>query len=244
MLLQYSAPKNYPVEELSSNGLLGPITIAYHGLNEAVAITIQKLQCKVWGKKTAMAYLRVQGINKDAITKICGSIWEQPSMWTRGTQLTQHIDVPMHLKFLGVVKTSILMVQEWMTKRHKNNTFLNYTVGCLEFIQKMGLSWCKCIEYKAGKFGGWVSENYLAIARLLPWFYGAIEHIATDRQFADPVGPQKRWTKLENHTWLMIRALDTKGNAAELRDRVHYFMHLLGGPPPIAPSQTGPIHVC
>jgi hypothetical protein len=69
-------------------------------------------------------------------------------MWTRGTQLTQHVDVPMHLIFLGVVKTNILMVQEWMTKRHNNNTFLNYTAGCLEFIQKMGISWCKCIEYK------------------------------------------------------------------------------------------------
>jgi hypothetical protein len=45
----------------------------------------------------------------------------------------------------------------------------------LESIQKLGLSWCKCIAYKSGNLGGWVSENYLSLARVLPWFYGSID---------------------------------------------------------------------
>jgi hypothetical protein len=72
------------------------------------------------------------------------------------------------------------MVHEWMTKRHKSASFIHYTKDTLEYIQKLGLSWCKCIAYKSGNFGGWVSENYLAIGRLLPWFYGSIDHIAED----------------------------------------------------------------
>jgi hypothetical protein len=42
-------------------------------------------------------------------------MWKFPSLWDRGVDLQQHIDVAMHLIFLGVVKTCIQMVQEWTT---------------------------------------------------------------------------------------------------------------------------------
>ena len=110
------------------------------------------------------AYLRVQGLNSEAIALIINKKWKMPATWDRGITLAQHIDVPMHLLFLGIVKTCIQMVHEWMTKRHKCATFVKYATGALESIQVLGLSWCKCIPYKTGKLGGWISEFFLAHA--------------------------------------------------------------------------------
>jgi hypothetical protein len=33
--------------------------------------------------------------------------WMYPAAWIRGVNIEQHIDVPMHLLFLGVVKTTV-----------------------------------------------------------------------------------------------------------------------------------------
>ncbi len=69
--------------------------------------------------------------------------------------------------FSGVVKTCIQLVHDKMTRQHKSSIFVKYARGSLESIQILGLSWCKCMSFKTGKLGGWVSENYLAHARLI-----------------------------------------------------------------------------
>jgi hypothetical protein len=149
-LLRYNPPQNYPgIEEQ-----LGPLQITYGTLIEAVSTSQTKLRNGTWDKIAARSYLRVHGLNKDAIDRICRGDWEHPASWTQGTLLRQHIDVPMHLIFLGVLRTCVQMVHEWMTKRHKSASFIRYTKDTLEFIQKLDLSWYKCIAYKSGNFGG------------------------------------------------------------------------------------------
>lgn len=86
-----------------------------------------------------------------------------------------------------------------------------------------------------------VSENYLAIGRLLPWFYGSIDHIAEDPRCEAPSAPQKQWTKQQNSAWLSIRDLNTKGSAKELCLWVQHYLQAEGGPPPLAPLQGGPL---
>jgi hypothetical protein len=237
ILMWYNPPQNYPgIEEQ-----LGPLHITYGTLIKAVSTSQTKLRNGTWDKIAARSYLRVHGLNKDAIDRICRGDWEHPASWARGTLLHQHIDVPMHLIFLGVLHTCVQMVHEYMTKTHKSASFIRYTKDTLESIQKLGLSWCKCIAYKSGNFGGWVSENYLAIGRLLPWFYGSIDHIAEDLQCEAPSAPQKQWTKQQNFAWLSIRGLNTKGSAKELRLRVQHYLQAEGGPPPLAPLEGGPV---
>ena len=71
--------------------------------------------------------------------------------------------------------------------------------GILKNIQKLNINWCKAIAYKTGKLGGWVSENYLAMARLNKWFYSGIEIITSDESVRDLGAmlniPQDRWLK-------------------------------------------------
>jgi hypothetical protein len=121
-------------------------------------------------KGSARSYLRVHGLNKEAMDHIITGDWEHPALWKRGTELCKHIDVPMQLIFFGILRTCVQMVHGWMTKRHKSAFFSRYTKNSLECIQKLNMSWCKCIIYESGNFGGWVSENYLSLGRLLPWF--------------------------------------------------------------------------
>ena len=144
--------------------MLGPMHITYDKLIEAVSMT----------QKNIMD--RVHGLNKEAIDRIITGDWEHPALWTRGIELCQHIDVPMHLIFLGVLHTCVQMVHGWMTKRHKSASFSCYTKNSPECIQKLNISWCKCIACKSGNFGGWVSENYLS---LVGYYHGFMVPLIT-----------------------------------------------------------------
>ena len=97
------------------------------------------------------------------------------------------------------------------------------------------------MPYKTGKLGGWVSENYLAHARLITWFYGLIDEVAVDQEFIVPNIPQKHWTRQQNQVWLSIRGLNSTGNAVDLRNRVQTYMSMEGGPPPLAPLEGGSV---
>ena len=108
--------------------------------------------------------------------------WPLPAVWKRGVHLYQHPDVPMHLLCLGVVKSVILQVDKWMTKSCKGAPFVKHMMGMLESIHELGLCWCPILPYKGGKFGGWVSENYLTMSRLLKWFYSVLDEIAPDAE--------------------------------------------------------------
>jgi hypothetical protein len=115
VLLHYPPPNDYPTDELSATEKLTPIKLSYSILKRAVSLSLEKYQSGLWMKKNVIAYLRVHGINKDAINMILNSEWKHPPAWQRGITLLQHIDVPMHLIFLGVVKTCIQLVHDWMT---------------------------------------------------------------------------------------------------------------------------------
>jgi hypothetical protein len=119
-----------------------------------------------WDKSSARSYLGVHGLNKEAIDHIITGDWEHPALWTRG----------MHLIFLGVLHTCVHMVHGWMTKRHKSASFCRYTKNSLECIQKLNISWCKCIAYKSGNFDGWVSENHYL---LVDYYHGFMVPLIT-----------------------------------------------------------------
>jgi hypothetical protein len=76
--------------------------------------------------------------------------WSILALWDRGVQLEQ----VMHLLFLGVVRCTLELVQEWSKRQGKNAAFQQYQDGTLDSIQILGLDWCRCMPYKSGKFGG------------------------------------------------------------------------------------------
>jgi hypothetical protein len=276
-LLDFPPPPGYPQDMVPVSGKLSPLKLEYSLMQQAVSLAHEKIVENSWTTDNARTYLRVHGLNSEAIDDIiecaqnCNTYarmkrdqvhsphafaeieqerlhhpelfrqWRFPALWDRGVDLRQHIDVAMHLLFLGVVKTTIQLVKEWAKMRCKYQSFLTYCNGTFETVQSLGLSWCRVLPYSSGKLGGWVSENYLAACRLLPWFYCAIDDIAPDPVFVPPDRPQNNWTSVQNKGWLAARGLDTKGKALEVRTRVNAYMEQPGGAPPVLSPQGGPV---
>lgn len=139
-----------------------------------------------------------------------------PPMWTRGVQFDQHLDVIMHLLFLGVVDKTMDLVTDWCKSRRDGASFSRMVIGRLESVQGLRLDWCKIQPYGGGR-GGWVSENYLGFARLMNWFYLELENIGEFVPYSEPDDkPQDKWTKPENTAWLKARQLSTEGLAQEV----------------------------
>jgi hypothetical protein len=162
------------------------------------------------------------------------TMWRTPAMWDRNLKLEQVIDVIMHLLFLGCQKTITLATQDFLQVKGKGETFLRFMEGTLESIQKLNLSWCKALPYRKGTCVGWVSENLLAFSRLSKWVYSQLPEIASTTVEVDlDLAGKSKWTKDKCVRWLRMRGLDTKGNAAEVKQRVESYFHCAEGIPPV-----------
>jgi hypothetical protein len=169
--------------------------------------------------------------------------WPIPSLWERGVLLEQSPDVPMHLLFLGVVKTTMLRIQQWMSNKRKMSPFVRAMTTQLDSIEKLKLSWMKTLPCKAGKFGGWVSENYVAISRVLKWFYSSLALIASDpAPWVEPNKPPEKWTIVDNRAWLTLHGFPSSDLcASKLKAKVLHCMTEVHPFPPEVAMSAGPV---
>lgn len=162
-----------------------------------------------------------------------------PPLWDRGVSLHQHIDVIMHLLFLGAVDGTVTFINQWLKAHNKYASFMRVVENRLAGVKKLNLNWCKALLFKGEKLGGWVSENYLAFGRLCKWFYLILDGLGQDGTvFVPPNRPQDKWTADHNRGWLKIRGLDTSGRALELRQRVAGYMAESEPPAVLEPAGT------
>ena len=111
--------------------------MTYETMKHALITAHEGMVSENWSNKNAEAYMRVNGLNSEAIqsTIKCGvnckvfaaleeyagddsdefhaflenqtanplllQRWTYPAVWVRGVKLSQHVDVVMHLLFLG-----------------------------------------------------------------------------------------------------------------------------------------------
>jgi hypothetical protein len=162
--------------------------------------------------------------------------WICPASWTCQTDIEQHVDVPMHLVFLGVTKTMAKRIMEWTKQKNKHNSFVLIASGILESVAKLHLDWCIAIPLSGMTFGGWVSENYLALARLFCWFFSKLPSLQQGPEYKDPTRPFTTWTIKEICEWLQVRRLLTIGNKRELMNKLHNIMSSEHVPRPLPPK--------
>ena len=143
-----------------------------------------------------------------------------PAMWNSGLTLNQCPQATMHILFLGIVKKSVLWLQDWSTCQKKYTALQIELEKRTRMIRQLGLSWMKMEPYKGKKLGGWVSENYLAFCRVLPWIYLNLPNLDLDPPYVEPEREKTKWNKKETTAWLKSRNLDTEGNAQALKERV------------------------
>jgi hypothetical protein len=168
------------------------------------------------------------------------ALWERGLSETNPVPLEKAVDVPMHLLFLGVVKTVTKTIQEWCKVRGTQSAFVRSVKGLLKGIKKFNLDWCKTIEYSGGKLGGWVSENYLGFIRVASWFYMQLENLAPDVTYEEPKDkPLSKWTMDETKGWLRARGLKLDGKAKDLKERIRVLCDAKEGPPELIGQKGG-----
>ena len=89
--------------------------------------------------------------------------WKVDPYWNSNVEFNAFIDVIMHLRFLGVVK-SIKEVMNGLIRKERNWFKLNERSNeVYNILRSLGLYWLPVIDGN----NVWVSENYLGFSRLI-----------------------------------------------------------------------------
>ena len=104
-----------------------------------------------------------------------------PAPWTAREKLGSHIEMIMHMVFLGAAESNASLVDKWLLRSNLGgiNTFRKDMQPLLQEIQRFHLSWCPAHPFNGKEsnlgLGSWVSENWLAQVRLskvmYAWFW-------------------------------------------------------------------------
>ena len=147
--------------------------------------------------------------------------WKYPPIWNSGINLQQVTEPCMHLLFLGLMKSNAFQIQEWAALRNKYSAMRRELEQRTVILEQLHLGWCKIQPYRGEKLGGWVSENFMAFARISPWVYSCLPTLRDDPLFEPednkPVG---KWTIEECKNFLRPRRIVLTGKVKELRERV------------------------
>ena len=138
-----------------------------------------------WSHITKIEYLKVEGLNLPLIMEIlqCKDNDEVqevlPPVWSTEGDMCTHIDTIMHQIFLGITNTIGMLFKKVLSKFSMFKTFQDCNNLKLKTIRGLQLNWCKSWGFGSKKtpFGPWVSENFLAYARLFKHMYVALNDI-------------------------------------------------------------------
>ncbi|CAJ1946575.1 unnamed protein product [Cylindrotheca closterium] len=168
-----------------------------------------------WKKKEGNAYLDTFALSPDYSSNICQAAEEgvgekplYPATWNLpGVDICHHIDVVMHLCFLGITKAnSIDLVSGWLKVQRKSTSFYNKSRPLLKRIKAQSLSWCKAET----RFGGYVSENWVAYCLISKFLHQLLSNLAPiDVEYTDPPGvPLSQYNLKQKKAWLLAREIE------------------------------------
>ena len=89
----------------------------------------------------------------------------------------------------------------------------------LDSVANIGLDRCKIILTESG----WVSDNYLAFARISKWYYHPLDSLALEEEYKKQTPDLKGWLIEECRQWLKVRGLKSTGKVNELKASIHNY---------------------
>ena len=132
-------------------------------------------------------------------------LWTGSPLWkSLSHDIHDNIDVPMHLLFLGIVKSTMAYINEFFKVTSLDRSFtrvMSHKMKCILATYK--LDWLKLLPFKNDgsilDTTGWVGENYLSFSRIFLWYISPLSHKEyQDRQtlVTDVVDEDiHKWTK-------------------------------------------------
>ena len=143
---------------------------------------------------------------------------ELPPVFHSGMDLDTFVDPPLHLVALGFMNTTIKLIDSWIGARERKQQFLRLVRPALYHIKNMDLDWCEVVPNKfGGSYGGYISDNYMAIGRLSPWLYSPILSIPEPEPYVEPDKPVDSWVVKECRGYLSIRGIKIPRYVAQMR---------------------------
>ena len=161
--------------------------------------------------------------------------WKHNPTWDKLLEVEHYVDAPMHVIFLGVVKIVTFLFVTWATMERKYTSMVAVLSQMSTHLEGTNVSWCKGSPYKAGKLGGWVSENYMAFCRLMPWYYSCIGELTEEPPYVEPTEHYTNWFAKDLKEYLVAVGEDSTGNKSDLLERVKKLKERPEGPPPVLP---------
>lgn len=191
-----SSPKPPNGREVKNISFLYPIMQSYSWLIQGTKFAFHNLYHECWSVAEYKAYMKSLGISTDYIENIksqvemlrqsnpndpnCSEYIKYPSMWTSSIDLDQNIDTPMHQIFLGLIKSIIQWTIDWLKSHQKLTQFGDHISPLIENIRLMQCGFCKIDRFGQKRnytIANWVSEAYLAFARLMPILLGSVTQV-------------------------------------------------------------------
>ena len=141
-----------------------------------------------------------------------------PPVFKSSLDLDTFVDPPLHLVALGVLKTTIRVIGIWISNRGRKSQFLKLVRQDLYHIKHLDLDWCEVYPKTFGaKFGGYISDNYMALGRICHWLYSSILLLREPDPYQEPTTPVDKWYVKDCRQYLTIRGLKIPKYVAEMR---------------------------
>jgi hypothetical protein len=170
------------------------------GLNESAAAHIYDHHHNVRTKEMLLAKdeeSKTEAVHKRIIDKMTGpkyEMWSGSPLWASlSHDFDDIVDSPMHLLFLGVVKSTMSYVSEFLKLRKVSHCFENlmkHKLRCI--LDEYKIHWMVLIDFKQGgdilDTTGWLAENFVGFSRLFLWFVSSLRVIGDNRSFL-PIDP-------------------------------------------------------
>lgn len=134
-------------------------------------------------------------------------------------------DTPMHI-ISGFVKAIINQLIIFLKRKSCYYSYFKMIAQdkTIECLHGMKLSWLKILPFSSEKFAGYACENYIHLSHLFKFIAFSLQNLRMPGPTVFPSSPQSNWTAEINRKWLLLRGLNTKGNAKCLRERVREYM--------------------
>ena len=145
---------------------------------------------------------------------------DYPATWGYPYEMTRQIVAPMHTIALCMQKNTVTLTLDFASLWNKKSSFMSQMNDVLDYIADMKLDWCKVFSVETDKFGGWVSENWCSLGRIMKWVYSAFDNIIESDEYEEPKKNVKYWTTKECDQYLRHYGLKTNGKAEERRNLV------------------------
>ncbi len=151
--------------------------------------------------------------------------FEFPAPWIGILELNRHIEVLMHLIFLGIASSNMVLIDLWQSKNGKPvNTFRRNANVLIKALRVYQLSWLNVLPFGGadGKLttGTWVSENWSGISRLMKFLHIGMVGLESD----DGIGAGNVSRVVVAYSALVARLLTHSGMDDNLLDEIEDYM--------------------